>query len=244
MSKSFHIYLDSRDRTTGSITDSSYTLQTPQVSANLLAVSVESVIIPNLEYSINSHNNKLYFKENGGSLLTANIATTNYTGTQLATEIQTKMNAIGTLNYTINYDSQAKTLEFSVILPDTFQLIFDEPNSISSVIGFQADSPIGAFIESEFPIRIDGAEYVDLVMSGTRTENIHSSGRSNTLARIPILEQFGGVVYYLNPNNHNFAEISKDLFYRIRLSFIKPNGRIFELPDTAHISVVLRCEAL
>lgn len=241
---SIHIYLDTRQKNIGgSNSDFSFTLPNSELRGHLLGLSVESCTIPVLEYPINSNNNIVYFRENGGGILTATIPPNNYTGSELAETLKSIMDTAGTLTYTITYDDQSKKLDFLVGLPDTFELLEGENNSLY-VLGFsEATSSLTAHV-STHPVRLDGSEYYDLEILGVQHDNIHSNNNSSTMARIPLLERFSGISYYVNPDNSSFITVNHDLFYRIRIRLLRPDGKLADLPDTAYVNLVLRCISL
>lgn len=240
--QSLHLFLDTRDRVSGTSTSASFNLSNSNLTGGIYGLSLESVIIPNLEYNINETNNKIYFIENGGPTITTTIPVANYTATELGSEIQLKMREVGSLSYDVAYLTKNGKYEIIAPLPNSFRFV-EGTNSINSVIGILPSLVELAAIESTFPVRLDGTEYVDLEISGlNQNYNISSRDDPYIVARIPILEQFGGVIYYLNPDNHNFILVNNDLFYRFKMRLIKPDGSNYTLPENANISYVLRCE--
>lgn len=244
VNNSLHIFLDTRDKVYGSASNCQFTLSNTNLVGGKYSLCLQSAIIPNLEYNINSSNNKLYLSENGGGTIIISLEIQNYTAVELAVELQTAMNNAGSLTYSVSYLTKPKKFLFSVSLPDTFQIL-EGPLSVNNNIGFLTNSDIGTAIESDVPVRLDGCEYVDLTISGlTHNYNISSRRENYMVARIPILEQFGGIVYFLEPDTHNYIEVDNDLFYRFQINLTKPDGTNFNLPDNAHISYVFRCERL
>lgn len=73
------------------------------------------------EGDFDTSNNKLDFSENGGAELTATVSTATYSLSALVTEVQTQLNATGTLVYTVAIDDDEK-ITISVPGDDKFSL--------------------------------------------------------------------------------------------------------------------------
>lgn len=91
---------------------------------------------------IDSSNNKIDFKENSGTELTATITAGVYTPTTLCTEIKTQMEAAGAATYTITFDSL--TRKFLISMDGTsLQLQFATGTNVlvsaSEVLGFEME---------------------------------------------------------------------------------------------------------
>ncbi len=67
-------------------------------------------VSPNTIKIVTGVNDKIDFEETGSSELTATLAAGFYSGTTLATEIKTKMEAVGASTYTITYSSGTKKI--------------------------------------------------------------------------------------------------------------------------------------
>ena len=57
--QSLHLFLDTRDRVSGSASNASFNLSNANLVGGMYGLSLESVILPNLEYNINETNNKI-----------------------------------------------------------------------------------------------------------------------------------------------------------------------------------------
>lgn len=73
---------------------------------------------------IDSTNNKIDFDETGVTL-SATLVSGTYDRDELATEIQTQLNAVGALTYTVSFD---ETDKLTILATGNFSLIYDGPN--------------------------------------------------------------------------------------------------------------------
>jgi hypothetical protein len=126
------ISLRSRDRINGSNSISDFKVTVERIS-NVKNVKIQNAIIPLSFYNVNSFNNSITF--NDGSLRTASLTLGSYTAVQLATLIQTAMNAISTLVFTITYNSIIQ--KYTISSTSNFSLIFtNQTSSLPSMLGF------------------------------------------------------------------------------------------------------------
>lgn len=92
-------------------------------------------------------NNKIDFKENDGSELTATIDTGTYTLAQLATEVQTQLNSAGALTYTVAIDGVTEKMTISVAGDNKFSLLPTEGTnaevSALPLLGFYPKGRVG-----------------------------------------------------------------------------------------------------
>lgn len=205
-------------------------------------VSFQNVEVPNLVYPINSYNNRIYFSENGGSVLTATLTPNKYTGATLATEIKTQMDAAGTLTYTVSYDEQSEKLTISVVLPDEFEFVYSSTYyqyNAYEEMGFNYQNfTSGATFEGDAPINISGTQYVDLITSFA-TNNWSSSTTSSVLARIPMIVSFGNVIFY-EPSSDDDLFVSETRLDSINIELRDDKGNQFVLPFNSNFNMVLK----
>lgn len=199
-------------------------------------MSMESVSFPNAVYPINKHNNKIYFRENGGPILTATLVYNNYTGAEFATQLSFQMTASGTSSYTIIYDSQSKKLTIDSGADNT-QLV-DGSNNTYDEMGYNVDTDISTILIADYPIRLDGSQYIDVV-STIGNLNYSSNGRTNILARIPILSGFGSIVYYENDSDDLLELVQYDMV-NVEIRLLDDKGNLWDLPANSNISYVFK----
>ena len=109
------LYVDSRLRSSG--TGSDLTVELPrsfEIQDQTIAF-VDSVLVPNVFPTLHENNNRLYFAEfTNASNVTEHIYTLdegNYTGSQLAQQVQDKINSNRSLNqpYSVSYEEKRAT---------------------------------------------------------------------------------------------------------------------------------------
>ena len=201
-------------------------------------IALQNIEIPNTVYPINSKNNKIYFAENGGETLTAALTENSYTGSTFATEIQTQLNAAGTLVYTVTWDNDAKKLTISVPLPDVFEFISGGQNAYEEM-GFD-DSLFtqGSSFTSDAPINISGSQYID-VITNFSTGN-HSVGTtSNVLVRVPLNVSFGNIIYY-EPSTDDPLFVTESNLDEVFITMRDSKGNGWDLPFNANVSLTLK----
>jgi hypothetical protein len=134
--------ISSVKRNTGSIND--YTIQINHSLPEGL-YRLKQAVIPNSILIVNSTNNRLYFEENGGSILTATLATGDYTTTTLATQIGTAMTNISassglTRTYTATFSTITNLFTVTVGTSSfKFLMATYTSNSSSIITGFNTD---------------------------------------------------------------------------------------------------------
>ena len=129
------LYVDSRLRSSG--TGSDFTMELPrsfEIPDQTIAF-VDSVLVPNVFPTIHENNNRLYFAEI--EAITANVTQHiytlnegNYTGSQLAQQVQDKINSNRSLNqpYSVSYEEKTGKITISntggnIAIPTRNQLI-------------------------------------------------------------------------------------------------------------------------
>lgn len=205
------------------------------------SLSIESVSFPNAVYVINSTNNKIYWKEDGGATITSTLTTNNYTGDEIAVELQAQLNADTALArvYTVTYDSQSKKLTVSCNagVPDTIQFVSGDFNTYNE-LGYNAPTSALTILTSDYPIRLDGTQYIDVV-SSIGNMNYSSNGRTNILARVPVLSGFGSIVYYENDSDDLLDLVQNDMT-NLEIRLLDDRGYQWDLPANANVSYVLK----
>lgn len=139
-------------------------------------------------------NNILDFYENGvATLLQAVITPGTYSGLELATELQTQLNAVGANIYTVTYSSITKKLSITTTLPDTFRIL--STSTCLEKIGFQASSAFVSGQVGEYMVFLLGSRYLDVCVNFD-CASIALNRRSNIIARIPLSAEAGSVIFW------------------------------------------------
>lgn len=205
-------------------------------------MSIQQVTLPNSVYPINANNNKLYWSEDGGATITSTLTPNSYSGTQLATEIATQMNADSARTYTVTYDSQSKKLTFteSVGLPNTFEFLTGSYNCVKE-IGVDGDgSTHSTSYVADNPVYLAGTQYID-IQADISSNNYSSNGKSNIIERIPINANFGSVITYQNASD-DFIKLNEDSLNTLEIRILDDKGYLWDLPSNAQVSMVLKLQ--
>lgn len=201
-------------------------------------VSLRSCEFPNTVYPINSYNNKLVVTPNSGSIVyLITLTEGSYTGSTLATHIATQIQAAaGGQTFTGTYDSDTKKI--TITSNANFAFVLCDNNIYEELgLGSSAFDTLQLTHTSAYPINISGTSYVDLVSNLSSLS--YSPGSSNhILARIPVDVSFGSIVFYQNSIPEEL-EITNHHIDVLTFSLITDKGVFFELPDNAHMSIVL-----
>lgn len=237
----FFIFLDSRQRSYGNNTNFSVGLNDFNFSNNeSVSVSVDEVNMFNLQYPINSTNKTITFQEDGvASDLTATLTEGNYTGSEIATELQTQLNSAGANTYTVSYNSTTGKLTISddAGLPSTINL-----TDIDDIFGFVTPTGFLATHTGTNPINLSGVEYVDILLPNLLTGNMTTSAnRNGIMKRIPLDVGWGGLVSYRSQQGDDSVIVNKEALDNVRVEVRNPDNTIYDLPSNANISIVLKC---
>lgn len=204
------------------------------------ALAVQSVSIPNMVYPINSKNNKIYWKEDGGATITSTLTENNYSGTQVATELQTQLNADTGIArvYAVSYDTQSKKLTIDTgILPNTIQFVSGD-NDAYIELGFEGDSSALNQYEGAYPVYLAGSQYID-IQADITTNNYSSNGKTNILERIPLNFNFGSIITYQNTTD-DYIDLNEDSINTLEVRILNDKGNLWELPANAQVSLVCK----
>lgn len=182
--------------------------------------------IPMSLYLINENFNTIYFNINSISYM-ATIPTGNYNATELASEMQTQMNAITTsasvaTSFTVTYNTRLDKFTFSSTLL-AFSLLFaNNPRNLASLLGFsdikaQYTSDINRDITSEFRINLNYNNYI--IMDIEQFDMLKSIDRdlNKSFAMIPSSSTNLNIIDELNIIKHFSPSIPRLNKLRVRL---------------------------
>lgn len=205
------------------------------------AITLESVEFPNTVYPINSTNNKIYFSEDGGGTLTATLDANHYTGAQIATEIKTQLEAAGGGTYTVTFDSQTQKLTIAVGGAVTTVGFVVGENNCYDELGFAPPSAVSASITSNFPVNLSGSQYVDII-SNLSTLNYSTTHTARVLARIPLYQPFGNMIYHVPPNPTKMI-VSDTQITEFFMQLRDDKGSFWQIPRNSHVSLAFKITA-
>lgn len=245
------IFVNSSDRQdlNSSNTDFNLFLSNYNYSRGAVALSVENVAFHHTQYIVRSGNNTLVWQENGvGTDITSTLTAGVYTADEIATEVQTQMNA-DTLNayvYTVTYNDNTKKLEISTTIPDTFAITTN--STCLDILGFTGDET--GFDSAKIaasPINLGGELFADLELRGFSNSNILSRagpGSNSIFARIPLNVSYGGFVNYNPPNKNDFTTIDGEQLNSLYIRLLNPDGSKYEMPANFNISITFRIDSI
>ena len=204
------------------------------------AMAIQSISIPNMVYPINSNNNKIYWKEDGGAVITSTLTENNYSGMEMATELQTQLNADTGIArvYTVTYDSQSKKLNINTgILPNTIEFV-DGNNNAYAELGFNSSAGSANQYTGAYPVYLSGTQYID-IQADITTNNYSSNGKTNILERIPLTANFGSIITYQNASD-DYIDLNEDSINTLEIRVLDDKGNLWQLPQNAQISIVCK----
>lgn len=238
MSKNSYIFLNSQDGV-GTNYDINFNLNISPVQNNIQNIALVNCSFNNAVYPINNFNRTFVIVEQGPTTLTMTIPTNTYTGTEMATQLQTLLNAatVAPYVYTVSYNSQSKKLTISstgTFYISSLGTCLDELGMIAS------GTTLVATKTSDYPVSLAGSKFVDIISSISST-NLSSNGYSNILCRIPLASSFGGLIIWesfdVSAGIHIQGEVSN-----IQLRLIDDKGRPFMLPQNSYSSFTFRLD--
>lgn len=145
----FRVLLDSTYRPTSCTSPSSYTLDLPEPIYGVESINLQRAFIPNSIYTINSNNNSFLIDINGVDY-TITLDEGNYTNDELATEIETKLDAAaGTgTGWSVSQDGSSGILTIdgsSVTTPavTSMEIRASEMPNLAPIIGFGSTNVSG-----------------------------------------------------------------------------------------------------
>lgn len=206
-------------------------------------LSLLEVSAPNIEPTFQTgYNTNLVFRENGGVVdFVATITQGTYNGTDLATEIQTRMNSVvGIANsYTCSYNQSTFKLSISANIPNTFAIRSN--STCLAELGF-ASTGSTAFATtqtSNYIVNLVGSRYMDVIINHpTNSIATGAQSRSNLLARVKWSVPKGSIERYQAqvPMAHN---VSRNSLAGIEIRFFNDKGRQMNLDPNHRITLTL-----
>lgn len=184
-------YLDSRQRSNGTINQCSFNLAIP--IQKCLSVTLKSFQSYNSIYTVNLTNNTLVISGVGIVSITPGF----YDTTSLPTTLQTALNALGSGTWTVTY---SVILGLITITVNTSKTINWSSSTIGSMLGFPPSlgSVTGTTFISTNLVNLNPQNYI-LIRSLNLVENFNSgnvTGPQNILEKIPINVPTGSLINF------------------------------------------------
>ena len=186
---------------------------------NVIGFRLLKATIQNIHYTVHDGNYTFIFKE-GSNAFTITLTTKFYESeSDIASELQTKMNAvsgyIGTA--TVTYDNN--TLKYTIASTTGIELLFAQSteagSSIYRLLGFNNEDKTGSTTYTSDNIADASIHYIDLVVNEIPYMACKKNPKGKSLIdRIPIDVGFGSLVNYKAPITDYF---SQNYFYPMSL---------------------------
>jgi len=212
-----------------------------------LQVHLDEAMISLLRYPINENNNTIQFSENGvdATIYTFTLPPATYTGVQIATEIQTKMNAVvGIANtYTCSYNAQSGKLTIgSGPLPDVFAWRNMSART-AHLLGFDVEASItySNLKTGSSPVSLHDTLFIDVCTSfKLGTLSTGANHFRNILQRIYLTEGFGSIQHFVNRSDPTPISVGSSSLQNFSVSLFDQWGTPYVLPKNATVSYSLR----
>ena len=231
--KEEYLLIDSRDRNqTEYPNPNNYQIDLTEEYKDILTVSLISSNIPKSQYLINTSNNILNFIDSNSIEYEVQIPIGNYTISELTTQVENSLNAIGSSNtFTVTSDSKTNKVIISSIT--NFQLLFDggtenynnttrtiyKENSIGKLLGFLMTDLSGTnSYTSQNQYNLNGPTYVLLHINELNNLDGIKNSIKNAFAKIPL---------DTNQNEYKFFKEQRD--YIVITEFSPPLARLSQL---------------
>jgi len=208
-------------------------------------LSLLEVSCPNIEPTFQTgYNTSLVFRENGGVVdFTATITQGTYNGTDLATEIAARMNAVvGIANsYTASYNQSTLKITITANIPNTFSIRSN--STCLQELGFPtANTSFAVSQTGSYIVNLVGSRYMDITINhNTNSLSTGAVQRTNILARVKWEVPKGSIQLYQAqvPLAHN---VNRNSLSSMEIRFFNDKGRQMNLDPNHRITLTLQIE--
>lgn len=224
--KKYHlINVDSRMRDHNKYSNPhQYKLKLKRVYRNVSKIELVTAEIPRTDFLINEYNNKLDVIDDGNTV-TVTITVGDYTPAELASEIETQLNALGYSTWTISFSNG----KYTFISTNNFSFLFEtgtnadvikttndnynigymiDGTSIRKVLGFPiSDTTSGMSITSTNKVNLIGPGYLILELGSIMKENMdwYDDTGSSAFGKIVFTSDINDITSY----NEHLYDISR-----------------------------------
>lgn len=237
------LFLNSRDGDATELSNNviSWDVKDPKfLTLGSYGVSLLNVEVPNSVYPINRFYCTLKYFETGGSSYTVTIAYGSYTGSSLATAVAVAMTATASAaTYTGSYNSDTKKITITKNSGSFYWQAVD--NDCYDEMGITTFATAAISQVSDAPVNLAGSNFIDVMCSEIPTDNVSVGSTGRVLARIPLDQNFGYIIYYQTPEALRIP-VSMDSLSRLTFSLFDDRGNAWELPNNSHISFVMKID--
>lgn len=178
------LYIDSKDRTTG--TNESFSVTMASEITRVKQVEVVSVEIPFSYYVITASNNNLRFQDSEPIVFNAAVPAGNYDATSFCTALQTAINGVLS-GSTVTYN--ATTMKISIVTESSISLRLTG-STIASVIGLSANTSLSTTSTPQQPLNLSGPNYLMIsssaIMKLKSTQPFWRSAKDDVLHKMTV----------------------------------------------------------
>jgi hypothetical protein len=207
-----------------------------------VAIALTQVIFPNMVYGINAYNNVVSIDETSGNTVQFTIPEGNYTGSSMASELESLLNTYGAYTYTVSYDDNDKKLTISYDT-DTMQFVTVD-NSAYNALGIEdVDTVLTSPHTASWPVQLQGTDWVEIRCSTFSCENETSGGIRNILWQVPVKKSYGSVVFY-EPQIENWIHTNVQGLAGLDIQLYDNRGNRYVLPGNCILSLTLHVKPL
>jgi hypothetical protein len=196
------LILNTSLRDTGSIASPSFLIH-PEISG-VVGYKLKTFNSVNGISTIDSRNNKLYFKEGTNGSLVATINTGNYNGTTICTELKTDLEAGSTVGnkYTVSYNSIGNNIIISTTGPSfsfatNGNSLSDSPNAYYELGLVNSVNISNASSVTSGQLDLFGLKAINLVSNALGSSSVQGN-QKNIIASIPVNSSSLNVIQYLD----------------------------------------------
>jgi hypothetical protein len=231
----FYLYLNSKDRTTNSLSNINFRVDLSRNIINAKRISLISLSLPNRILNINASNNQFDFDD--GVARNFTIPNGVYSATELATELQTQMNAVSA-GYSVSYSAIRDIFTFSNA--GAFTLLFSNTDNPYALLGFPNADTASATTHSsslgtEFVKQVDLAIDIDVIKKTCLT--------SNPISRIHtfIIPRDGSNLITFNMNSQYLLSLKNEQvnITEMNISLSRSDGNTLYFDPNVEWSMVL-----
>lgn len=189
--KSKSVFINSQNRTKGTISDFRTTLVRP--IKNITCCKIRSVEIPSSFYPVNSTNNVINVRKLTGLVeYIVTLTPGSYDATELAVEIQSKLNSLVYSGFVVTYN--ASTAKFTIANSSSNFELRTGPSD--KLIGFDGvDTGDIATWTSDNVIHITGPDALYIRSARLlNEESLFDNDQRDIIAKIPVFVNFGATI--------------------------------------------------
>lgn len=191
------VLINSKDRIDSTTTPSNFKVRLDRAIHNVSSIQIRSIEIPFSFYPINVNNNTVAWEDNVPNSYSCTLTNKYYTGSDLATELATKMNAEMS-GFTVTYDNN--TMKFTFANATQFKFV---PDSMSGDVLLGISNTItqslGTSKVSDRVVNFAGSNYLLIESSnlsgGRALSQLSGKTRRPVLCKVPVNQDFGLILY-------------------------------------------------